>query len=300
MNLPLNSTMTIRHAAVPSVESVKGMARDAIYIVSGCLVFIWGMSAVMIPEGLFGGGLTGVAILLKYFFPGVDVGTAYFALNLPLLVLGLRTNSRYFIGLTAFGMTVFAVAADLWTPPALGLNDPFLAAITAGVFCGVGSGLILRSRGSAGGLDILAIYLNRRWGLRIGQVGFACNTAIILAGAWLYDLRMALYSVVLLFVSSKVIDAVIAGFNVRKSVMVVSSHYQAIAKDIMEGMNRGVTLFDGAGAFTQEPKKIIFTVTTLTEVAKLKARILTLDPEAFIVINDTLEVYGRRLGRYAH
>jgi uncharacterized membrane-anchored protein YitT (DUF2179 family) len=130
--------------------SMKRPGKDLLYIVSGCLVFVWGLNAIMIPEGLFSGGLAGIAILLTRFMVDADVGVVFFLLNLPLMLLGVKTISRRFILLTGFGMVLFSAAAAFWKPPSIELGDPFLAAVSSGVICGLCGGLILRSRGSAG------------------------------------------------------------------------------------------------------------------------------------------------------
>lgn len=284
-------------SALRADSGLSGVWANLALITMGCLVFVVGMNAVMLPSGLFAGGLTGMAILIHYHVPAVEVGVGYLLLNLPLAVLGYRTISRRFMAYTVYGMVFFAVAAAWIRLPAVRLDDPLLAALCSGVVCGAGSGLILRSVGSAGGLDILAIHLNQRWGCRIGTVLFAGNAAVVLAGIWLYDLRMSLYSVIFLFVTGRVIDLVTTGFNVRKSVMIVSERSDDIARHIMEVMDRGVTFLSGEGAYSGKEKKVVFTVTTMADLPKLKTMVLSFDPDAFIVINDTLEVYGRRLGK---
>lgn len=294
------TTATVPSPPIPVARPGNGLSTvlmNLALISSGCLVFVVGMQAVMIPAGLFAGGITGLAVLIHYNIPALGVGWGYLLLNIPLAVIGFRTISRRFMAYTAFGMVFFSLAASLIRLPAMRLDDPLLSAVSCGVICGLGSGLILRSLGSAGGLDILAIHLRQRYGLRIGMVAFAGNAAVVMAGVWLYDLRMSLYSVIFIFISGRVIDAVITGFNLRKSVMIISDRSEEMARHIMEKLDRGVTFLSGKGAYTGKDKNVIFTVTTMTELPKLKSMVLSLDPEAFIVINDTLEVYGRRLGK---
>ncbi len=151
--------------------------------------------------------------------------------------------------------------------------------------------------GSAGGLDIVSVYLNKRFGFRIGAIGFAANTLVLGAGALLYDLDLTLYSIIFLFIGARVTDAVITGFNKRKSIMIISDNAQEIADTILARQGRGVTFLKGEGAFTKKEKKIIFTITSLTELPKMKELILSLDPDAFVVVNDTLEVLGKRHGK---
>jgi uncharacterized membrane-anchored protein YitT (DUF2179 family) len=287
--------MTSPESVVPRNDWRRVIVNLAL-ICGGSLIYVIGMNSVMVPARLFTGGVTGVAILINYHLPMANIGLNYFLLNIPLVLLGWTTISRRFILYTLFGMAFFSLAAGLLKPPPLTLEDSLLSALLAAVICGVGSGLVLRSIGSAGGLDIMAIYLNKKIGLRVGTVIFTANTMVILAGAFLHDVALSLYSLIFLFASSQVIDKVVAGFNTRKQVLVISRQPEAIRRLILERIGRGVTLFDAEGGYSREPKRVILTVTTLTELPRLKEGVLAIDPDAMLIINDTLEVIGKRLG----
>lgn len=291
-----STTQIIRRLGYPSVRPALPVLKNLALIFTGSVVFVYGLKAVMLPEGLFSGGLTGIAILVKMVFPGVNLGLVYFLLNIPLLVLGRLTISKRFVHYTLFGIISFSLVANMIHPTEIQLHDPLLAALLSGVICGIGSGLILRSLGSAGGMDILAIFLNKRYGIRVGSIYFCSNAMVILAGSYLTNLNAALYSTILLFVSGQVINAVISGFSARMSVMVISDHSETIAKEIIERLNGGVTFLEGQGAFSKRSKRIILTVTTLTELPKLKEMVIQRDPNAFVMINNTLEVLGQRHG----
>jgi uncharacterized membrane-anchored protein YitT (DUF2179 family) len=277
-------------------DQLKSVARESLLIASGCLVFTYGMKAVMVPAKLFSGGLAGIAMVIGYQVPSIDLGLVYLLLNVPLIVLGWVTISRRFIAYTVFGTTFFSVAASSLKPAPVILADPLLAALLGGVICGIGCGLILKSIGSAGGLDILAIYLNRRFGLRVGTLAFAANAAVIVAGGWMLDLNLALYSIILLFTCGWVTNAVVSGFNARMALIIVSDMSDTIARELLNNFKRGVTFLDGQGGFSQRPKRVILTVTTVTEVPKIKEMIFANDPKAFVVINNTFEVLGNRYG----
>jgi uncharacterized membrane-anchored protein YitT (DUF2179 family) len=197
---------------------------------------------------------------------------------------------------TIFGMSFFSLAANLVRAPIMELSDPMLAALFAGVVCGTGSGIVLRSLGSAGGFDILAVYASKRFGLRPGVVMMASNALVLAAGALLFDVEKALYSLIYVYSSSRVVDVVLTGFNRRKALIIISKESHRIADRILFHVNRGVTYFKGQGGFTGEERDIIFTVTTLTELPRMKEIVYNIDPDAFMVVNDTLEVLGKRHG----
>ena len=274
----------------------KTVLYNLFLIISGIIVFVIGMNSILIPNKLLGAGVSGVAIIIHYLFPSADVGITYFLLNIPLMFLGWFSISKRFMLYTIFGMAFFSLAAVIIKTPPVFLKDSILVAVFAGVICGAGAGIVLRSLGSAGGVDILATYANKQFGLRPGLTSFLANTVVIMTGAYFFGLQIALYSLIYLFTSSKTLDAVLTGFNQRLSTIVISDKYKEIAEEIFKKVNRGATFLQAQGAYTGTPKKVIFTITTLTELPKLKNVIFSIDPKAFVVVNSTLEVIGKRHG----
>lgn len=279
---------------------INGSLRSVLFncglIICGSIIFVIGMNSILVPQKLLSGGLVGTALILHYLVPSFDIGLTYFLLNIPMLLLGWFHVSRRFMLYTIFGMTFFSLAANLIQTPTVELSDPILAALFAGVLCGVGGGITLRSLGSAGGLDIFAVYVNKRFGLRPGVVIMASNALVLLAGAAFFNVEKALYSLIYVYTSSRVIDVVLTGFNRRKALIIISKESHKIADDILFRVNRGVTYLKGQGGYTGEESDVIFTVTTLTELPRMKEIVFNIDPEAFMVVNDTLEVLGKRHG----
>jgi uncharacterized membrane-anchored protein YitT (DUF2179 family) len=288
--------LTLRNAALRMAIPWLSILTNLGLISAGCLVFTFALKGVLIPNQLLSGGPLGIAMLAHYLFPWIDIGWAYFAVNIPLVLLGWYQVSRRFMAYTLYGMAFFSLAAGLVQLPASRLDDPILAALFAGVIGGIGGGLILRSLGSAGGLDILVVYFNKRFGLRPGMVYTAANVLVLGAGAWFMDLEKILYSVIFVFVFGQVVDVILTGFNRRKSMLIVSDRADEMAREILHRKNRGVTFLYGEGAYTGTEKRVIFTVLTLVELPKMKNLIYGIDPNAFVVVNDTLEVMGARHG----
>ena len=291
--ISLTKHMTFRSSSV-SWSSVSG---NLVLISLGCIVYTIGMNSVLIPNQWLAGGTAGLAIILHYWVDSLSLGTAYFLLNVPLLLLGWFHISRRFMLYTIFGMIFFSLTTGLIQPPVADIQNPILAVVFAGVICGVGGGLILRSLGSAGGLDVVGVYLNKRFGYRPGTVILLANSSILILSAYLFGLEKTLYSIVFLYISTKVMDPVMTGLNQRKSVLIISEHSQTIAQHILEEIHRGVTFLKGEGAYTGKKREVIFTITTLTELPKIKELIFNIDPHAFVVVNDTLEVLGTRHGK---
>jgi len=291
------TTLFLKFKYADVFGSYKSMLYNLSLIIVGCIIYSIGLNGIVVPQEFLNGGVVGIALLIHYLAPVGGVALIYFILNIPLVILGWFHISRQFMVYSIFGICIFSLTAALIYPQLPAIDDPILAALLAGVLCGTGGGIILRSLGSAGGLDILGVFLNKKYGLRLGSIFFGINTLVLVLGAYLHDLQLTLYSIIFLFTCGKVIDAIITGFNRRKSLFVISDNAEAIAHRILDSKGRGVTFLNGEGAFSKQQKKVIFTITSLTELPKMKEIILSLDPGAFVVVNDTLEVLGKRHGR---
>ncbi|MBN1828361.1 MAG: YitT family protein [Deltaproteobacteria bacterium] len=277
-------------------ESPASMATNVILITTGSLILAWGVNAIVIPKQFLSAGVLGVSLAIHYLVPSIGVGLLYAIINIPLVALGWFKVGHRFMYYTAFGILVFSMSARFLKPPPIAVDDLLLSAILAGIISGIGMGIVLRSAGSTGGVDILAIFFNKKWEIRMGWTYLAFNGLVLFAGALIFSLETALYSLIYVFTASRVIDAVISGFNQRKQILIISEESKRIADRILEELNRGVTFLEGRGAYTDRPKEVIMSIVTMTELGRVKDLIYDLDPHAFVIINDTLEVLGKRHG----
>jgi uncharacterized membrane-anchored protein YitT (DUF2179 family) len=262
----------------------------------GAAVYSFGIKDIVVAKGLMSGGVSGVALLLFYLTGALGPGVYYFLLNLPLMVLGWVSLSRRFILYTVYGMGILSLFMQLLPERAL-IADPLLAAVFGGAVMGAGSGIMLRTLGSAGGTDILAIWLNQKYNLRIGQFNFVFNLAVFAAGMAFYDPTLALYSIILSYANSKVMDYVLALFNQRKMVFIISDKADAIARDIITSLKRGATFLHGAGAYTGKSKRVILTITNTVEIKRLEELVFSHDENAFFVVENTFNVLGEGFSR---
>ncbi len=269
---------------------------NLLLISAGSIVYAAGINGVIVSQGFLSGGVMGISLIGHYLFPWINIGLAYLVLNIPLMLLGWFRVSRRFMLYTVFGMVMFATATGLVFPKLPHIENPILAAILGGIICGAGLGITLRSQGSGGGTEILLVYLRKKFGLRMGAMSFLFNALVLAVAAYFFGLERALYSLVFMYVSGKVMDSILTGFNQRKAILVVSDCADAIASQIINQLNRGATLLEATGAYTGSSKKVIFSIITLTELSKMKETVFDIDPNAFMVVNDTLEVIGKRHG----
>ena len=268
--------------------------RDALGIMLGCLISSCSINLFLLPNHLLSGGLTGIGMIV-YFLAGLPVGAQVLAYNVPLLIAALRVLGRdYFVGVL-FGTVMFSGCLDAthflnaYAP----VPDPMLAAIFGGVFNGIGYGIIFRSGGSSGGLDIVAAIVKKYYAVNMGVVIFAFNCVIMGVSAFMFGMMPAMYTLISMFMSARLTDQVVAGFNHRKVVILISDETERIAEAIIRGIGRGVTFLEGEGAFTHQEKRVLFVVVTLTQVALIKRVADHYDPQAFMIVLDANEVMGR-------
>jgi len=282
-----------------TLGSTKQVLWNLVLITVGSMLCATGINGILIPQQFLSGGVTGVAIAIRYLVPSLPIAMLYFMLNLPIYALGWMYVGRRFFLYSIAGLLIFS-GALICPNVLLPVHDKILSAILAGIIIGVGSGIILRSLGSAGGLDIISIILMKRFSIRLGSSVLAFNALILGAGAVLFSIEMALYTLVYLYVNSSIMNLVVTGLSQRKAVHIISPQWETMTQEINEKIQRGVTIMRGQGGHTSQEHRILYTVITFRELARLKRLISAVDPNAFVVVTDTLEVMGQRVGNQPH
>ncbi|GBG57420.1 membrane protein [Sporomusaceae bacterium FL31] len=264
------------------------------FVALGCFICGASINLFLVPHHLLSGGVSGLAII-SYFLFGFPIGVQIFIMNVPLIYAAYKFLGRDYTITTIFGTIMFSVAVDLTQFLATYnlLDDALLAALTGGLVSGIGSGLIFRVNGSAGGLDIVAAIVKKYYSLNFGVVGFAINCIIMLLAASLFGLKLAILTLISMFMGANLTDKVVEGFNRRKTIHIVSYKTQEIVDAILNEVGRGVTILQGEGAFTRQQKQIIFVVVSLTQISKIKFLVQEADPNAFMIVSDAAEVMGR-------
>jgi uncharacterized membrane-anchored protein YitT (DUF2179 family) len=282
-----------------ALRTWKQVLWNLFLIALGCELCALAINGILIPRQFLSGGFTGMALAIHYLFPSLPVAIYYFILNIPVYALGWMYVGRRFFIYSIAGMIIFSAALAL-TNITLPVYDKILSALLAGIISGVGSGLILRSLGSAGGLDILSIILLKRFSVRLGTSVLGFNTVILGAAAILFSLEGAIYTLIFMYVTSHILNIVVTGLSQRKAVFIVSAQWEKISKGIMEKVDRGVTIIKAQGGHTGNQLNTLYTVVTFQELPRVKDLIRNIDPDAFVVVTDTMEVMGRRIGNQPH
>lgn len=265
-------------------------------ISAGSIVFGIGLKSIAIPHGFITGGISGLTLLVYYVSGLLSPGLWYMIVNIPIFMVGWVHISRRFFLYSLYGMASLSLVIDLigFTLP---IKEPMLAVLAGGILMGTGSGLILHSLGSGGGLDIVAIILNQKFSLRMGTFYFAFNIVLFAFSFGALDADLVLYSLFMSFISSQTLDYVLAFSNQRKMIFIISDLNDRIAAEIHSRLSRGVTFLNGSGAYTGKDKKVILTVVHNYQLKRVEEVALTIDPEAFIITENTFNVLGRGFSR---
>lgn len=261
----------------------------------GVAAYSIGVNALLVPHHFIATGATGIALVISYLTGWPQVGLIYWAINVPILLVGWRTMSMRFVVMALLGAFFSGLSMQLTAGVVIPAADPLMAAIIAGVLTGGGSGLYLRFGGSAGGMDIVAAVMRRRFGIPMGNTFLAVNAINFLAGG-LHNASLALtfYSAVAVAVHVRVLEFMQSDFASRKAVLIVTSLPDTMAQQILRRLRRGVTFLHGAGGMSQRDVKVIYTVVNVVEVARLKELIFHCDTHAFVSVLDLTEVIGNR------
>ena len=272
---------------------------NLLLIFAGSVTCAVAIKGILVPKQFLAGGVTGLALLVHYVFASLPIGFLYFLLNIPLFIIGWMFVGRRFFWFSLAGMSIFS-AVIFWPYPVLPIEDMILNALAAGIITGIGSGMILRSLGSAGGLDILSVILFKRFSIRPGTTVMTFHAIMLFLALFRLPLERVLYTLIYFFINGYIVNLVVIGLSQRKAVMIISPRWKEISQQIMEKLQRGVTIVQGSGGYSGQQLHILYSVITLTELSRFKEMIRKIDPNAFVVVTETLEVMGKRIGNQPH
>ncbi|MEK4229027.1 YitT family protein [Solibacillus sp. FSL H8-0538] len=275
---------------------MKGIKiQNIIGIIIGAAIFSFGFVHFNMQNHLGEGGFSGITLIL-YFTLNWDPALLNLILNIPMFILGWKLLGKKAFAYTIVGTISVSVFLKVFQHYEFQMNlqdDKLLVALFAGVFVGVGLGIVFRCGGTTGGVDIIARLANKFLGWSMGKTMFAFDFIVILL-SWLtfLDARSMMYTLVAVYVGGRVIDLVQDGAYSAKGALIISNHSDVIANFISEKMERGVTIFDGHGHFTKEHKNVLYCVVGRNELVRLKSIINDIDPHAFVSIIEVHDVAG--------
>jgi len=269
-----------------------GVPWNLMLLTFGSFLTAFAVKSVAMPHGLLTGGMSGIALLCYYAFGGLSTGQWYLLLNLPVFVLGWVFVSKRFFFYSLYGMFAVSVFIDLITYT-LPITDIWLAVFTCGGILGAGVGVALRSLGSTGGADILAVICKEKFNMSMGSFEFWFNLIGFLGGFIFLELHIVLYSLAMTFIIALAIEYVMGMFSERKMVLVISKKPEDIRNAILNKLDRGVTLLKGTGGWTGDPREVILTMVSSIQLKRLEELVYEIDPDAFTIMGSGFHVLGQ-------
>ena len=265
-------------------------------IVLGSLIYGFSFQAFLFPNNIVSGGVTGIAMILNA-FTHWPIGMMVIVMNVPLFLIAWRHFGLDFLLGSLLGMALSSAFVDLFAVTGLVLTrEPMLASIIGGVIKGFSLGMIYYYGATTGGIDIVAKLLRQRFSqLNFGTIVLILDAAIILGYALIIgNYESAMYSVIAMFVVTKVIDLVLYGMDNSCTVHIISEKSEAITRELTLGqVHRGVTILEGEGAYSGKKKHVILCVIKRNQIPELRRAIRDLDPNAFVIVTDAKNVFGR-------
>ena len=276
-------------------QHLKTIKKEVFYaylhIIVGCLIGGMAYPLFLIPCGIAPGGLTGVGIICHHLFSW-PVGTVSLVLNIPLFILSYRQMGPVFAFRSLIAMTLFSLSIDL-LPFAPMTEDPLLATLFGGILLGVGLGMIMRGGATTGGTDMMARLLHKHISfLSVGVLLFAMDFIVIVAAAVFIGANEALYAIIDIYASSKMIDAVLIGLTADKACFIISDAWEKVSERILTEMNRGATQLKARGAWSKEERPVVMSVVSRNELSTIKKIVQEEDESAFMFVTEAYEALG--------
>lgn len=297
---------------------------DYIFIAIGAAIMALGIGIFLVDAKVVPGGVSGLSMAIHYLSNNtIPVGISIWILNIPLYIWGVKELGKQFGVRTFFGFTLNSFFIDFFRGDFPGLkfvrlqdtetikgllhNDFLFLVLIGSALLGLGLGIIFKFKGTTGGSDIVATIMQKKYGMKPGQAIMITDFCVIALAGLIIELKnlspdrtaltLTLYALFLLFVSSRIVDAIIDGFDYARVAFIISDKSDKIAAAIMNDLSRGATALKARGLYRDIEREIIFTIVTLRELTILTEKIKEIDPDAFIIINNVHEVLGKGFRR---
>ncbi|HRP02172.1 MAG TPA: YitT family protein [Candidatus Kapabacteria bacterium] len=297
---------------------------DYLYIGIGSAIMALGIAVFLVDAKVVPGGISGLAMAIYYVSDNtIPIGITTWIFNIPLFIWGYKELGKKFGIRTFYGFTVNSFFIDFFRGDVPGFswirlqdspairdlyqNDFLFMILVGAVLVGIGLGIVFKFRGTTAGVDIIVAIMQKRYGIKPGQSMMIIDFVIIaLAGVIISYMNLSpdkpaitlsLYALFLLYISSKIVDIVIDGFDYARAAFIITDKYEEVSEAIMHDMNRGATAIKTRGIYRNLDREMIFTVVTLKELSELESMVKNIDPSAFIIITNVHEVLGKGFRR---
>lgn len=260
----------------------------------GSIIAAFAIEEFLAPNEIFDGGVTGISMILEHYV-SVPLGLLILLINTPFLIFGYTKLGHAFVIKVIYSILLFSFMTSIFSDFVNATNDEFLATIFGGVFLGIGVGLVFRGGGCLDGTEVVATYLSRKVTFSTSQIVLFFNILIYTIAGFIFGMDRGMYSLIMYFITSHIIDIVEVGLDTTKSVMIITDDGKRIASDIYHELGRTVTFLKGQGLVSKDSKDILYCVVTRAEIFDLKKIIENVEGSSFTTITDVSEVVGTHI-----
>lgn len=269
---------------------------DTFMIIIGSLITALAFNLFLVPNAIASGGVSGLSIIVNSLF-GLEPAYTQWALNIPLFLAGFLLLGRDYAIRSLLGTIVLPLFVFMTKDFSVPTTDPLLASLYGGIGVGIGLGIVFRGRGSTGGLSILAQIIQKYSGLSLAVCVVIMDGLVIALAGFILSPEKALYALIGLYITGKMIDGIELGFNYTKVAYIIAENTEDISNAILSQLDRGLTKLNGQGGYTGDDRTVLMVVVGQSEVTRLKNLVQSLDPGAFVIITDAHEVLGEGFKR---
>ncbi|MDM5321600.1 YitT family protein [Bacillus altitudinis] len=270
-------------------------AKNYLFILIGSAIVAIGFNTLLLPNQIAAGGVSGISTIMQSF--GFEAAYVQWGLNIPLFIAGFYLLGGTFGVKTLVGSIFLPLMVFVTRHIAPVTHEALLAAIFGGVVIGIGIGIVFLGNGSTGGTALAAKIINKYTGLTLGTCLAMMDGLIVLAAMTVFGIEEGLYAVIGVFISSKTIDVVQAGFSHSKMAMIITGHENEVRQAVFDQIDRGVTKISAVGGYTDHDRPILMCVVGQSQFTKLKQVVKAIDASAFVIVMDAKEVLGEGFKR---
>ena len=273
-------------------RGVRDELFNVLLIAAGLILATLGYRLYLIPNNVAPGGFTGIGQIVNHLVPAVGVGLVNLLLNVPLFLVSLRSMGLGFGLRSLISSVALSLMLDYLPVPAM-TDDVLLSAVFGGVLCGAGFGLVLRGHATTGGSDMLASIVHRHVpALKVSVCLFATDATVVIASGFVFDASAAMYALISVFVMNVVMDQVLEGPGLARSHIIITNHGDEMAERILKELDRGVTAIEARGMYSGEGRTMLLCVVSRLEAVRLRSIVYSVDPRAFVIVQNVHEALG--------
>lgn len=273
------------------VEMYKSVIKNLALVLIGTFIFSIAINSIVIPNQLGEGGVTGITLLLFYVFD-ISPSLSNFIINAIIMLIGWKFLEKETIFYTLVAIVSMSLFLEFVFLPSFIPTNSLLGPLASGLLIGLGIGIVILGHGTTAGVDIIALIINKYMGLQVSIALLILDVMIVIPLTVVIGLEKGLLTLISLYITSKILNFVMEGYNPKKAIMVVSNKHDEIAEEIMKRVDRGITVLKGYGYYSKAEKDVLYVVINRIQLIKVQRIINDIDSNAFVTVTGIQQVLG--------